>query len=495
MISIAAYLTLVTPQGPDASSIVADIDAYAQLAKSTWKVPGMAVAIIQGDKIIFEKCYGVRKYGGNDPITPQTSFQIGSISKSFTATALARMVDMGKLSLDERAEDLVPEFQMYDPYATRSMKLWDLMAQHSGTPSYAGDSYMYMNPTRDQVIHAIRYIKPTSTFREQFNYVNNLWLVAAKAGENRYGKSWETYLSDLVFKPLGLTRTSTGYNELYAAGDFAFPHATPTDPIEKADPETRGIYIIGPAGGVNSSIRDMSKYLMMHLHAGKADGKEFLKRQTANELHVPRTPILGDLLPSTTKLPVNTSYCQAFVSQNFSPSTLVWHNGGTGGARTIMGFIPDADMGIVVLTNLADTQVPEALMYRFYDAVFGKPKTDYIANYMKKPKPPTPARPATPVPARALSAYAGKFQHPIFGTLEFKVNGDSLTAKLPNQYSPFSFKLSAWDGDQFQWTTVGSVNVQTGFASFQFGLDGKVASVKLNGFADDLDSGVFTLVP
>jgi len=160
-----------------------------------------------------------------------------------------------------------------------------------------------------------------------------------------------------------------------------------------------------------------------------------------------------------------------------------------------MGFIPDADMGIVVLTNLADTQVPEALMYRFYDAVFGKPKTDYIANYMKKPKPPTPARPATPVPARALSAYAGKFQHPIFGTLEFKVNGDSLTAKLPNQYSPFSFKLSAWDGDQFQWTTVGSVNVQTGFASFQFGLDGKVASVKLNGFADDLDSGVFTLVP
>src|SRR5687768_5974569 len=179
------------PTGPALADLLAKLDGVAESSRVRFGVPGMAIAVIQGKSVVFSKGYGARVQGEPAPVDTSTVFQIGSISKSFTATVMGSLVDEGKVAFEDRVIDRYPAFQMHDPWVTREFMIWDLMAQHSGLAPYAGDSAVAIGFTRQDFINGVRHLKPASSFRSEFAYVNNLWLTVAALQEAVTGRAWE----------------------------------------------------------------------------------------------------------------------------------------------------------------------------------------------------------------------------------------------------------------------------------------------------------------
>ncbi len=319
---------LTGPTGARLQEILARFDAYAEGARQRWGVPGMSVAVIQSADVVFSKGYGVRVAGEAAPVEPSTVFQIGSISKSFTATLMGMLVDEGKVGFADRVVDRYPDFRTYDPWVTREFMVCDLMAQHSGLAPYAGDNAVTIGFMRQDFVDRTRHLKPVSSFRSEFAYVNTLWLTAAALQERITGRRWEDLVAERVFAPLGVTSTSTAVEGLLAGPNAALPHVlvdgkpTPT----RADFwDINAVYIFAPAGGINSTALDMARYVIAHLQGGKFRGRTLLAPETARWLHDPKTVI-------TVKGPANVQhgaiaqgpafYCQGWLRQLLSPTPL-----------------------------------------------------------------------------------------------------------------------------------------------------------------------------
>ena len=226
-----------TPQ--QLKKILADFEKYAEQAQKDWQVPGLAMAIVADDKVIFAKGFGVKKVGGDDKVDEHTIFQIGSTSKAFTAALVAMLVDEKKLAWQDRVVDRLDEFQMFDPWVTREFQVDDLMAQHSGLPPYAGDCQAFMGFDRSHIIHSLRYLKPVTSFRSQYAYQNGLFLVAAALVEKYTGKSWEDNLKARIFEPLGMSATTAGLEGFQQAKNVTFLH-------QKTGTRSRPYRLIGP---------------------------------------------------------------------------------------------------------------------------------------------------------------------------------------------------------------------------------------------------------
>ena len=190
LISVSALASekINPPDQETLQKILADFEAYAEQSRKDWGIPGMAISIVQGDKMIYANGFGVKKQGEDDPVNENTIFQIGSTSKAFTAALVAMMVDEGKLNWKDKVIDYLPDFMMYDPWVTREFLIDDVMAQHSGMPGYASDLLSFIGFDRKHIIHSICYIQPISSFRSEFAYMNNLFLVAAALVEEISGK-------------------------------------------------------------------------------------------------------------------------------------------------------------------------------------------------------------------------------------------------------------------------------------------------------------------
>lgn len=437
--SLLLFSLLLCPAhaAPDIEEVLAKFEPYAEKSLKEWGTPGMAVAIVVGDKTVYAKGFGVREVGGSDPVTPETLFQIGSISKSFTSALVGQLVDEKKIAWTDPVLETVPGFAMYDPWVTRAFTVEDTMSQRSGMEPYAGDVLAFMGKSREEIVEAIRHIEPVSSARTKFAYVNNLWLVAAQIVEATTGRSWEDNVEARLFGPLGMTASNTGWEEYYDSPNHATPHmrgATGLTPLPKESPLSRWVYIYGPAGGINSNVLDMAKYARMQL-GGQIDGKQVLSRAALDHLHAPHIYIGGKAvspaMDSAECGPV--SYCLGWLRQDLQPQPMIWHNGGTSGCRTVLGLVPDSDVAIVVLSNFADASLPEALMFKFYDLYLERPEQDYSANFLKTylaSLPEQPQRPSPVSPPLPLDRYAGVYRNPVYGSLEVRVDGKNLRATL-----------------------------------------------------------------
>ena len=174
--------------------------------------------------MIYANGFGVKKQGEDDPVNENTIFQIGSTSKAFTAALVAMMVDEGKLNWKDKVIDYLPDFMMYDPWVTREFLIDDVMAQHSGMPGYASDLLSFIGFDRKHIIHSICYIQPISSFRSEFAYMNNLFLVAAALVEEISGKTWEENLRERILDPLGMNNTTYTQNGFVQSSNVAYLH-------------------------------------------------------------------------------------------------------------------------------------------------------------------------------------------------------------------------------------------------------------------------------
>jgi CubicO group peptidase (beta-lactamase class C family) len=463
-------------------------DAYVTRSMAQWRVPGLAVAIVRNDSVVLAKGYGVRTLGKPDPVDAHTLFAIGSASKAFTAMAVAMLVDQGKVKWDDRATDYLPGLQLYDGYATRELTVRDLLTHRSGLT--ASDLMVYAeHMTRDSILHQVRYVKPSYSFRAHFGYSNLMYLAAGQLTARLAGASWDDVVRQGIFAPLGMTASNTSVTALDRLPDVATPHDEVDDTVRTIP--YFNLDAIAPAGSINSNVLDMAQWLRFQLAGGKVKGKPLLSAAAFEETHTPQTIVpLEGFWKAAARGAHLLNYGLGWCLHDYKGRGVVWHGGNIDGMSALVGMLPEENTGIVILSNLDGNDLTYALMYRVFDAYLKQPPTDWSAIYLKSDreardqakeerKKKEAQRIAGTSPALPLEKYAGTYTDTL--------NGDASVRREPSglvlQYGTLVADLAHWQYETFQ-ATWRRRRLGKSYVNFTLDADGKVDAMKVVDLAD-----------
>jgi len=493
---LAAGLQASTGLPVPAKDPLKGLDAYILKAMKDWELPGLAVAVVKDDKVVLARGYGVKEVGKNDPVDGNTLFAIGSNTKAFTSTALALLVQDKKLSWDDPATDHLKGFQLYDPYVTREITVRDLLSHRSGL-GRRGDALWYgQDFDRDEILRRIRFLKPNSSFRSQYGYQNIMFLAAGQVVPAVSGKSYDDFIKERIFKPLGMTRSNTSTRDLLGGDNVAVPH-TKKDGKVVAIPY-RNIDNIAPAGAINSSATEMAQWHRFHLGNGKYAGQQILDPailQVTHDPHIvlPAGPERKKEFPSNHFM----AYALGWVLEDYRGRLIIWHNGGIDGMLSHQGFLPEENLGIVVLTNSDRNRLDAALFYRIVDSFLGEPAKDWSQVYLTQAKEgqakaeearkkAEESRVQDTKPSLDLAGYCGAYGNEMYGKAEVKSEAEKLILYFNSK--PMG-ALDHWHYDTFKVNSqpFGSFHFSELFedalATFVLNAQGKVARMEI----EDLD--------
>ena len=264
-----------------------EIDAYATKAMQDWQVPGFAMAIVKDDSVVLARGYGVRQLGKPEPVDAHTLFAIASNSKAFTSAALAILVDEGKINWDDPVTKYLPWFQLYDPYVSREMKVRDLLCHRSGLATFGGDLLWYASSyDRNEVIRRVRYLKPVSSFRSRYGYQNIMFSAAGQIIPAVTGKSWDDFIKERFFAPLGMTSSNTSIAAFTSTSNVATPHNEYEGQIRVI--RYMNVDNVGAAAAINSCVADLAQWLRLQLGRGTCEGKVFFSAARSREMWAPQ---------------------------------------------------------------------------------------------------------------------------------------------------------------------------------------------------------------
>ena len=434
LLCAALALVLAGAGGGALAAPPADLDAFVAQSMKIFGPPGATVAIVEGGKIVLAKGYGVRSIAGNAKVDEHTAFPIGSETKAFTAAALAILVDQKKLKWSDRVVDQLPGFKMYDPYATEHMTVRDLLTHRSGLGLGEGDLLIVPSTsrTRADIVHALRYLKPVTGFRESFAYDNILYIVAGALVESVSGESWEHFVQKHILEPLGMKDAATAY-DLHAKNGIVL-HARTDGPVRGLGPQRILLHGLeggasAPAGAINASAVDMGHWMQVQLARGRlpGGGRLFSEAQSA-EMWRPIVVVRDDFPAALSPIvPAFQDYGLGWFIESYHGHTIVEHTGAVLGAVAGLYLIPEKNVGIAVMINSEDGAARRAIAYRLIDHYLGLPKQDWnatlkaivdkmFADGQKALKAqPEQLKPNTKS-SLALAAYAGVYRDPWYGT-------------------------------------------------------------------------------
>jgi CubicO group peptidase (beta-lactamase class C family) len=437
---------------------VAKVDGLVgDLMKSTG-IPGMAVAIVHGGKTLYAKGFGVRDTSKGDApdnkVDADTVFQLASVSKSVGATVVAHEVSDNLVKWDTAVVSKLPWFALNDPYVTSHVTIADLYSHRSGVPDHAGDKLEDLGYDRRQVLERLKYV-PLAPFRDSYAYTNFGVTAAAEAVAAAAGKPWEDLSDEVLYRPLGMTATSSRFADFLARPDHAVNHVKVGDKWEprfQRDPDPQSA-----AGGVSSSVNDMARWLIMLLGNGTYNGQ----RIASPEALLAATTAQVVSAPATTPKARSGFYGYGFnVSVTSSGRTEYSHSGAFSlGEATNFVVMPSEDVGIIALTNAAPIGVPETLTAEFMDLLqYGQIRENWADLYkqalggMNSPEGSLVGKqpPANPAPARPLSDYAGVYASDYWGPAIVTERDGALQLSLGPKNRAFS--LAHWDDDTFTFT-------------------------------------------
>lgn len=439
-----AALPAIAPaqRGPD----LAGFDKYVAKAARDWKVPGMAVAIVQGDSLVFAKGYGVMETGKSAPATEHTRFAIGSTTKAMTVAALAMLVDEGKLKWDDRVTDYFPDFQLYDSYATRELTVRDLLTHRTGLPS---TDLLWAFPENDyttaEMMHRLRYVHPISSFRSQWEYQNNMYGIAGALVAKLSGMPWERFVQTRIFDPLGMTETIPLVAGIAGKPNVATPHGLVHDSVKVIPLRTTDA--IAPAGSVWSSVSDMSKWMRFILDSGRVGNRRLIQPATFREIVAPqmRAPMSQYPALSLAK-PHFFSYALGWFVQDYQGDVVWMHTGSIDGMCAIIGLVPGRHIGVYVLENVDHAELRHALMYRVFDMYRAQSRardwsTELKAHFDSLHAAASAAaaadssaksKAAGAQPSLPLDQYAGSYIDSTYGTMKVTLANGKLQGRFVN---------------------------------------------------------------
>jgi CubicO group peptidase (beta-lactamase class C family) len=462
---VAASLT-ATGAAPDEATrkdngqinkVLRQIAPYVRDGMQKTGVPGVAIAVVYRDKVVYLEGFGIRKAGAADAITPDTVFQLASVSKPIASTIVASLVGDRQVSWDDRIVDLDPDFSLSDADVTQQLTIRDLLSHRSGLPTSSGDALEDLGFTRPVILHQMRLLPLTGNFRKGYQYSNFGYTEGAIAASKTSQLQWEDLAYKRLFQPVGMTSTSYRYSDYENRSNKASIHVIiDGKPIARyhRDPDAEA-----PAGSASSSIRDLAEWLRLQLAGGAWNGQTIVQRDALKETHSPQIQNGTD---NDTGKP--TYYGLGWgVGYDASGEVMLSHSGafflGTG---TTVRFSPSKQLGIIVLTNAQPTGLAEATAFTFFDLYNNvQPVRDWLTIFSaafkgmieesnnettdySKVSPPS-----SPAPSKPLSTYVGTYCNNYYGSVDVTEQGGSLWMRFPDEGRLYT--LAPWDGDKFTY--------------------------------------------
>lgn len=476
-----------------------DFDARVQAALERFDTPGAAVAIVEDGNVTLARGYGLRGLGSVEKVGADTLFQIGSVSKAFTAAALATLVDEGKIGWDDPVIDHLPEFRMYDAWVTREITVRDLLVHRSGLGLGQGDLLFVPATTisRAETVRRIRHLKPVSSFRSTYAYDNVLYIVAGQLIEAVTGQTWEEYVRERLLRPAGMLRSVTSDAERFEEPDRAFPHARLGEirgvgPQKALDEKAVALGVnSAPAGAIASSANDLARWIMIQLAGGRIPGSEqrLFSEENGREMWQVVVPMPPSPLPEklADAMPRFRGYALGWIVQDYRGHRIIYHGGGTQGFRAIVVLLPEKNVGFAIVVNSEDGGLIPGLQYELLDHYLGLPRRDWVTEFaefmddrhaqaLQKLRAARKERPRSK-PSLPLAAYAGKYADPWYGPIEIREEGGRLVIDFL-QTPGMSGPLEHWAYDTFiaRWT---DPVIEPAYVSFALDPDGRPTQITM----------------
>ena len=434
------------------------VDRVMADALKVWEVPGAAAVVVRNDQLLVLKGYGRKRLDQADPVTPDTVFPLASCTKAFTATLMAMLVDDGKLGWDDPVRDHLPGFKLSDPHADAMVTLRDLLSHRTGIGG--NDLLWYHAPWGiDEVLRRIEKLPPSYPFRGGFEYSSLMYMAAGRAAAHRTGVPWEQLVKTRLTDPLGMAGVAfttkdlpptanrpTGHRKTQAGTVAVMPTYEMTEP--------------NPAGSIQASARDLAAWVRFHLAGGVAGGRRLVSERSLHETTMPQSIIRLEgaaraMNPDTTQL----SYGMGWVALDHRGKRILAHGGMIDGFRVQVTLLPDEKLGIVLLNNLHETRMNQAVTNTLIDLYCGLPGRDWNAFFQKIVADSDAARRATisardkarvtnTKPTLAVEDYVGEYDDPGYGKVTVTAKAGSLTLA----WSSFRCPLEHYQNDVFRVT-------------------------------------------
>ncbi|MEQ9811908.1 MAG: serine hydrolase [Azospirillaceae bacterium] len=429
----------------------------------TYNVPGAAVGVARGGETVFRHLHGVMSVDDGRPVTERSLFDIGSISKTVNAAALALVIDRGEADWDDRAIDHLPDWRLSDASLTPMVRLRDLVGQRIGHGEDNITNY-HSHFSRDQIIAQIADLPLRVGFRSECAYQSYGPISAGAVVERRSGRSWEDFVESEICKPLGLADTFASYFRLADTSIACDAHVTDADGISRVVPH-RNFDNLAPAGSVVSSLRDMERWFSLFALGGTIDGTRLLKEETVREMLRP-----GVLVNPTGIHPQRwvsryeaklVGYGCGWYAHDFAGHRISEHTGALEGFFVLGCAVPEAGLAVVILTNQHKSDVVNPLRYLLLAEALGLPQRDWDARFRKVSegaKRPLVMLDGEPYywrplmrhadwrPSFAAADYAGDYANPVYGTVPVRLDGEGLTIDIIGN----PCVLEHWHGDLFR---------------------------------------------
>jgi CubicO group peptidase (beta-lactamase class C family) len=432
-----------------------------------WGIPGLAIAVVKNGEVVYVEGFGVRDVRSGEPVDENTIFAIGSASKAFTAAAVADLVDKKLLEWDDPVTKYLPGFRVYDPYVTRELTVRDLLSHRSGL--LRGDQLWFATElSREEILERVRFQEPTSSFRSQFGYNNNMFLAAGQVVLAETGKTWDEYLREEFFTPLQMERSTTSTLPLSSMQNVAQPHQEIDGEVRAI--EWRNIDNIAPAGSINSSAREMTNWLKLQLAKGDFEGREILSEKAIAEMREPHTLIRRTggwelMTPGSNFM----AYGLGWFLNDYRGRKIVHHGGNIDGMHALVAMLPEEELGLVVLTNHNPNFATYALMYRIFDAYLDAPQQDWSRRLLAasdslralgraQERRMEEARVAGTSPSLPLDGYVGSYEDAVHGQVAVAAENGGLVLRWgPRQVAD----LEHWHYDTFRaaWRDPGFLRI------------------------------------
>jgi len=490
-ITVLVIFPFIGKAQTNADKRFAGIEATIKQVLADQHAAGVAVAVVEKNKVVYAGGFGFRDYENKIPVTPTTQFAIGSCTKAFTAALLGILQKEYSIDFDKPVSQYLPGLKFYNNELTTQVTIRDMMSHRTGLPRH--DLSWYIDPdNRDALVKRIQYMQPSAPLRQRFQYNNFMFLLQGVVAEKLTGKSWESNIAARIFQKIGMKQSNFSVKDLAKYSEPAIGYNVLKDSlIHKV--KYYDIDGMGPAGSINSTVLDMAQWLRVWINGGKYNDSAILPANYIAEATSSQM-IAAPGSPVTEKPDIQfNNYGFGWFLTSYKGHYRVEHGGNIDGFSASTSFFPTDSIGIVVLCNQNGSAVPSIVRNIISDKILGLPNFDWNKDFttaQKKAKEKTKEAEKTftsgktknTSPSHALAAYAGKYSNDAYGSFQVINRGDSLFAKLKNM----EWWLGHFHFDLFlPYDTEEGIDTSNQSAiRFQFttGLRGDIESVSLHGF-------------
>ena len=473
-------LTRASTPADAGRAALGDLGAEIAGALEAMDVPGLGVAVVYDNAVIYAEGIGMRDVDAGLAMTPDTLFAIGSTTKAMTTTILGMLVDEERLDYDASVRTYIPEFELKDAAITDRMTVRDLVTHRSGLPRH--DTLWFLGGfSREELLGRLAYLDFSAPHRQRWQYNNLMYLTAGIVMERVTGSSWEQNLGERLLGPLGMHRTNLSVVDSQRDRDHAKPYVELDGTVVEVP--FRNLDVIGPAGSVNSSVNEMTRWLLFNLRGGEIEGERMITKATLDDIQSPHMAVVVDRgRPDI----IDAGYGLGWWIQSYRGHRRLTHGGGIDGFTTSVEVFPNAGLGIVAFTN-RNSGLPALVSSTIADRVLGLEPVDWIGDAVRRNAAVQAAaadaretlddrRVAKTKPSHALDEYTGTFEHPGYGSIE--ISRDKKSLRLG--YMSESEALEHWHFDV--WRVVpdpSRVQVSAGLKlNFRSDMNGTIASLE-----------------